>query len=257
MSTDSQIDLNRLAREEPAPETPAPESGPGEQQDHAETLNHLAKIVLAVVSALTVALTAVGSATGGLARLFRDQTGAARGSVALIFLSFALAALATRTANTTRVLRSTLSVRAGLLVLSTALFVLGAAWAFDAQITVMGHGQAPVVTGLVKPNPSGATLDAHVAAAGVRSSDRIVVFAFESSDEHGDRNSQKIPLYYSKSGPDSDGRVDLSVRADVPSSHASQYPYMFITAVLGEDQRDCDGELIEGAGPARPMRPRA
>jgi len=214
--------------------------------------------VLAAVPALTVALAAVGGATGGLARLFRDQTGAARAAVALIFLSFVLAALATRTAAATSSgARATSSgrrigVKAALLLVSTALFVAGVGWAFDAQISVMGRGQAPLVTGSVKPGPAGESLDAHVLAAGVKSSRRVVVFAFQSSDEHGDRNSRKLPLYYSKSGPDADGRVDIAVLADVPDADTTQYPYVFVTAVLGEEQRDCDGVLIEGTGPPRP-----
>src|SRR5450759_1418937 len=74
----------------------ASESSAGGGLEQADTLNRLSKIVLAIVPALTVALAAVGSATGGLARLFRDQTGVARASIALVFLSFALAALAPR-----------------------------------------------------------------------------------------------------------------------------------------------------------------
>src|SRR3954454_22166823 len=76
------------------PKAPAEPEAPDAGGDEAETLNRLAKILLAVVPALTVALAAVGSATGGLARMFRDQTGAARASIALIFLAFALAGLA-------------------------------------------------------------------------------------------------------------------------------------------------------------------
>jgi hypothetical protein len=237
---------------------PASETPPGSPLEHAETLNGLAKIVLAVVPALTVALAAVGGATGGLARLFRDQTGAARAAVALIFLSFVLAALATRTAAATSSgARATSSgrrigVKAALLLVSTALFVAGVGWAFDRQISVMGRGQAPLVTGLVKPGPAGESLDAHVLATGVKSSRRVVVFAFQSSDEHGDRNSRKLPLYYSKSGPDADGRVDIAVLADVRDADATQYPYVFVTAVLGEEQRDCEGVLLEGTGPPRP-----
>jgi hypothetical protein len=204
-----------------------------------------------------VALAAVGSATGGLARLFRDQTGAARASIALVFLSFALAALATRTAAAAGVVRPATgtrgaSVRVALLLASTALFVIGVAWAFDAQISVMGRGQAPLVTGAVKPGPSGDTVDARVVATGVKSSNRVVVWAYQSSDQNGDRNSRKAPFYYSKSGPDTDGRVDIPVVADVPNSDAGQYPYVFVTAVLGEEQRDCDGVLIAGTGPPRP-----
>jgi hypothetical protein len=242
---------------EPAqPEAAEPEPVPDDPFAAAAGLNRLAKIVLAVVPALTVALTAVGGATGGLARLFRDQTGAARGSIALIFVSFALAALAARTGAGTGVLgsptRRRLRLRAALLLISTAAFVGGVAWAFDAQISVMGRGQAPLVTGAVTPVASGATLDARVTATGVRSSDRIVVYAFESSDEQGDVNSRKVPLYYSKSGPDADGRVDLRVLADVPGPNLQQFPYVFVTAVLGEEQRDCDGLLIQGAGPPAP-----
>jgi hypothetical protein len=247
----------KAAEPEPADREPAAEGAePDDPFAAAEGLNRLAKIVLAAVPALTVALTAVGGATGGLARLFRDETGAARGSIALIFVSFALAAVAARTGAGTGVLgsptRRRLRLRAALLMISTAAFVGGVAWAFDAQISVMGRGQAPLVTGAVTPAASGATLDARVTATGVRSSNRIVVYAFESSDEHGDVNSRKVPLYYSKSGPDADGRVDLRVLADAPSSDLQEFPYVFVTAVLGEERRDCDGLLVEGAGPPAP-----
>jgi hypothetical protein len=221
--------------------------------DEAESLDRLAKILLAVVPALTVALAAVGSATGGLARMFRDQTGAARASIALIFLSFALAALARRPVTTPGGHAGKQArLRAGMLLVSALALVVGIAWAFDAQITVMGRGQAPAVTGSVTPTPSGDSLDAHVVATGVRSSNRIVVLAFESSDEHGDTQSTKVPLYYSKTGPDADGTVDVHVVAQVPASDLQAFPYVFVTAVLGEDQRDCDGALIAGEGPAAP-----
>src|SRR4051812_22163730 len=172
------------------PDQAAPEAGRAIALDEAEGLDRLAKILLAVVPALTVALAAVGSATGGLARMFRDQTGVARASIGLIFLSFALAALARRPtatasgqpARSPRLQR----LRGAMLLLSGLTLVVGIAWAFDAQISVMGRGQAPAVTGTVTPTASGDQLDATVVASGVKSSNRIVVFAYASSDEHGD-----------------------------------------------------------------------
>jgi hypothetical protein len=116
----------------------------------------------------------------------------------------------------------------------------------------MGNGQAPVVTGTIAPIPSGDSLDAHVIATGVKSSNRIVVYAFESSDQNGDAHSNKMPLYYSKSGPDPDGKVDVHLTAQVPSSTLQTYPYLFVTAVLGEHNRDCDGVPIEGKEPPAP-----
>jgi hypothetical protein len=211
----------------------------------------VSKVVLAAVPALTVALAAVGGATGGLARLFRDQTTVARLAIGLVFLSFLLAALASRAAA-----GSLVSRRAGprglLLLLSTAAFIVGAALAFDAQIAVLGTGQAPVVTGSVAPTSAGSTLTARVLATGVQADRRVVVFAFESSDDHGDVASHKVPLYYSKTGPDADGRVAVDVSAALPAADAQQYPYVFVTAVLGEEQRDCDGVLLDGRGAPAP-----
>src|SRR3954452_1378908 len=165
----------------PPPEPVAP---PDDGLGEADTLNRMSKILLAVVPALTVALAAVGSATGGLARMFRDQTGVARASIGLIFLSFALAALARRPtvtasgqpARSPRLQR----LRGAMLLLSGLTLVVGIAWAFDAQISVMGRGQAPAVTGTVTPTASGDQLDATVVASGVKSSNRIVVFAYAS-----------------------------------------------------------------------------
>jgi hypothetical protein len=211
--------------------------------------------LLAVVPALTVALAAVGGATGGLARMFRDQTGAAQASIALIFLAFALAALARlpATAAGSSAVRVRRQRQRSLILLASGLvLVIGIALAFNAQIIVMGNGQAPTVTGTITPASSGDSLDARVIATGVKSSNRIVVFAFESSDQNGDIHSTKVPLYYSKSGPDPDGKVDVHVTAQVPSSNLQTYPYLFVTAVLGEQQRDCDGAPIEGDGPAVP-----
>jgi hypothetical protein len=238
------------------PQAPAGPAAPDAGGDEAEVLNRLSKILLAVVPALTVALAAVGSATGGLARMFRDQTGAAQASIALVFLAFALACVARLPATAPEASAASTfrrqRLRALVLMASGLLLVLGIAWAFNAQIVVMGKGQAPVVTGTITPASSGDSLDAHVIATGVRSSDRIVVYAFESSDQNGDIHSTKVPLYYSKSGPDPDGRVDVHVTAQVPSSSLQTYPYLFVTAVLGEQQRDCDGAPIEEGGSTAP-----
>ena len=232
------------------------ERGSGRRLDEAETLNRLARIVLAVVPALTIALTAVGSATGGLARLFRDEAGAARASIALIFLSFALAALASRAGRRPQAAGSAtphrLRLRATMLLVSIAVFVFGAAWAFEAQITVMGTGEAPMVTGALTPNASGATLKARVQASGVKWDKRIVVFAFESANDEGSVSGRGPALYYSKSGPDANGRVDMDVVVNVPNSNVPGYPYIAVTAVLGEDQRDCNGVVVEH--PHEPQR---
>jgi hypothetical protein len=232
------------------------ERGSGRRLDEAETLNRLARIVLAVVPALTIALTAVGSATGGLARLFRDEAGAARASIALIFLSFALAALASRAGRRPQAAGSVtphrLRLRATMLLVSIAVFVFGAAWAFEAQITVMGTGEAPMVTGALTPNALGATLKARIQASGVKWDKRIVVFAFESANDEGSVSGRGPALYYSKSGPDANGRVDMDVIVNVPNSNVADYPYIAVTAVLGEDQRDCDGVVVEH--PHEPQR---
>jgi hypothetical protein len=240
------------ASEPPGPPPGSPPAGSSDDPfDAATHLDRLSKIVLAAVPALTVALAAVGSATGGLARLFRDQTTVARLAVGLVFLSFLLAALASRTGAGSSIGRGS-GRRALLLLLSSAAFIAGAAWAFDAQIAVMGSGEAPIVTGSVTPSAAGATLSAHVVATGVRADKRVVVFAFESSDDHGTVTSRKVPLYYSKTGPDPDGKVDMDLAADLPGTDLAQYPYVFVTAVLGEEQRDCDGVLLEGQGAPAP-----
>src|SRR4051812_35502539 len=67
---------------------------PPEPEDPTAAVNRLAQISIALIPALVAALAAIGGATGGLARLFRDQTGVASRAVALILLSFALAAFA-------------------------------------------------------------------------------------------------------------------------------------------------------------------
>jgi hypothetical protein len=78
--------------------------------------------------------------------LFRDEAAAARASIALIFLSFALAGLASRAGKRPQAAGSVthhrLRLRATMLLVSIAVFVFGAAWAFEAQITVMGTGGA-------------------------------------------------------------------------------------------------------------------
>jgi len=223
-----------------------------------ENLDRLSKVVIAVIPALVAALAVVGGATGGLARMFRDDSMAARSAVGLIFLSFALAAFTRRSPTVRRsgagIVDRPAGARAGLLIVSGVILVVGIAWAFETQIGVMGNGQAPVVTGTVTPTPTGDSLDGHVAATGVKSTSRIVVFAFESSDGNGDSRSKKVPLYYSKTGPDPNGHVDVHVVAQVPASDLQAYPYLFVTAVLGEAQRDCDGALIEGHGPAAPTQ---
>lgn len=241
-------------------EPPEPSSQPAQdlRQAEVENLDRLSKVLMAVIPALVAALAVVGGATGGLARMFRDDSVAARSAVGLIFLSFALAACTRRSPTVGRSGAGTVDrlagTRAGLLMVSGVVLVAGIAWAFETQIAVMGNGQAPVVTGTLTPTPTGDSLDGHVEATGVKSTSRIVVFAFESSDGNGDSRSRKVPLYYSRTGPDPNGRVDVHVVAQVPASDLHAYPYLFVTAVLGEEQRDCDGALIEGHGPAAPAQ---
>ena len=68
--------------------------------DPTVVLNRLAQLSLALIPAFVAALAAIGGATGGLARLLRDETRVAVAAMGLILLSVALAALA-RAVSTT------------------------------------------------------------------------------------------------------------------------------------------------------------
>ena len=91
--------------------------------DPTAAVNGLAQLSVAIIPAFVAALAAIGGATGGLARLFRDQTQAATLAIALILLSLALAAAArgvgssssARGSRSAGALASRLRTKAGLL----------------------------------------------------------------------------------------------------------------------------------------------
>jgi hypothetical protein len=138
-------------------EPDAPDAGARD----AEALTQPSKILLAGVPALTVALAAVGGATGGLARMVRGpdrhRTGLHRFDLPRVRAGGA----GSPARDHIRLLGgggSPTRQRSLILLASGLVLVIGIALALNAQIIVMGYGQAPVVTGTVTPTSAGDAL---------------------------------------------------------------------------------------------------
>jgi len=216
--------------------------------DPTVVLNRLAQLSLAIIPAFVAALAAIGGATGGLARLLRDETRVAVVAMGLILLSVALAALA-RAVSTTPgppgssprlVVRP--RVKAVLLLGSGILLFAGLFIAVTAQIGVMGTSQAPQIAGSVERSGNDVVVRGVVQASGVRSVDRITIYSYQTDD---DAESANMPaLYQSSSGPDANGVVKVPLELLV--HNGPDWPHLVvITAVLGEDRRNCDGRPVQ------------
>jgi hypothetical protein len=229
---------------EPSSADPAPSDDP------TVVLNRLAQLALALIPAFIAALAAIGGATGGLARLLRDQTGVAVVAMGLVLLSLAFAALA-RGVSTSRtpgpsgvapglVVRP--AVKAALLFGSGLLLFTGLFIAVTAQIGVMGTSQAPQISGSVAYRGRDVVVSGEIKASGVRSVDRITIYSYQTNDDAD--STDKPQLYQSSSGPDANGAVDVPLQLVV--HNGPDWPQLVvITAVLGEEKRTCDGRPVD------------
>ncbi len=223
-------------------------------EDSTVVVNRLAQLALGMIPLLVAALAAIGSATGGLSRLFRDQNRTATVAVALILLSVVLTALsrgigAHSVATGARGAQSSWSRlrtagKASLLLLSVAVLFAGLFIAVSAQIRVMGTSQAPEIAGNVRRDAKEYLFEGVVKASGVTSDSRITIFAYQTNNDAD--TADKPVLLQSSSGPNADGVVDVPLR--IPIHSDSPYHLIVVTAVLGEHQRDCDGRLLDSAG---------
>jgi hypothetical protein len=223
-------------------------------EDPTTVVDRLAQLALGVIPALVAGLAAIGSATGGLSRLFRDQNRTAAVAVALVLLSVVLAALSrglgsasARAIGSRAQSLSTVRTagKAGLLLLSVAVLFAGLFIAVNAQIRVMGTSQAPEIVGNVRRDVKEYVFEGDVKASGVTSDSRITIFAYQTNNDAD--TAQKPVLLQSSSGPNSDGIVNVPLR--IPIHADNQYHLIVVTAVLGEHQRDCDGRLVDDKVP--------
>jgi hypothetical protein len=222
---------------------------PAPAEDSTTVVNRLAQLAIGLIPVLVAGLAAIGSATGGLARLFRDQNRTATVAVALVLLSIVLAAMSRgigghaggAASPQQRFSRARTALKAIFLLLSVGVLFVGLFIAISAQIAVMGTSQAPQIFGSVQRNGKEYLFQGGVKASGVTSDSRITLFAYQTDD---DANTQGKPtLLQSSTGPDADGEVNVPVRIPVHSDKSGHL--VVLTAVLGEHQRDCDGRLTE------------
>jgi hypothetical protein len=237
----------------PSAQSPSAEpssADPAPSDDPTVVLNRLAQLSLALIPAFVAALAAIGGATGGLARLLRDQAAVAVVAMGLVLLSVAFAALA-RGVSTSRtpgpsgvapglVVRP--AVKAALLFGSGLLLFTGLFIAITAQIGVMSTSQAPQISGSVGYRGKDVVVSGEIKASGVRSVDRITIYSYQTNDDAD--SADKPQLYQSSSGPDANGAVDVPLELVV--HNGPDWPQLVvITAVLGEEKRTCDGRPVD------------
>ena len=103
----------------------------------------------------------------------------------------------------------------------------------------MGASQAPQVFGNVERAATEYLFVGGVKASGVRSRDRITIYSYQTWDEEISANRPQ--LLRSSVGPDANGDVDIPLK--IPVRTDDEGPLVVVTAVLGEENRNCEGQV--------------
>lgn len=196
--------------------------------DEGPVPSALATVLAGLFTALATILGFVGGATGGLARMIRNEPQSALLALALIVASIAGGFLARYLGGLWRPV---------LLTAASILFVVGVSISLFAEVHVMSSSDRPALIASWK-TASGLELSGSTKASGLKATDQIQVAIYGMSSD----NSNLETLYYSKTGPNSDGEVDHSFSVPVVTS---RYKLVLVTANLGDRPASCDGQPLE------------
>lgn len=200
--------------------------------------------LLAGLTTLIGALTAVATANGAVTRLFRNHpvlTAIALICVLAAFLCGLLLVVAKE------------AFRATLVRLGSVLLVLGLGLALIAQVATLSLSDRPTIAVTSRPRGADVELDASVRVAEAKAHDQLVVVMYGVTPG-GHRTSA---LYYAKTGPDSGGTL-----AQQPQLVLIRRKYngVYVTALVVPEgikppAVDCDGNIVDPTGQLRTTIP--
>jgi len=205
--------------------------------------------LIASVTTVMVALTAVGGATGLVGKMFRNESGNAHKVEVGIVLAFVCGLAGVLIPTSLSMVRVVFQALGGLFLASALLLAL---W---VQTNTFSLSDRPVVTATVGPGPNGQPiLKADVKSSGAKASGQLLVVV-QGEPSVFAKSGEPVPptadtLYYSKSGPTTDG--DLTQDLSLPVN-ANQYQTLRIyTAVYANNELapivDCDHNAIDDHG---------
>ena len=160
-------------------------------------------ILLGGLTTLIAALTAVATVNGEVARMFRNHWVLTLIAILLV-LSAVLCGMLTQTGFG-------VTARHWLLVAGTGTLVLGMGFALWAQVRSLSQSDRPTITAHAEATGDNMRVTAHVGGAKAKMRDQIVVIVY---GRHLD-GSRGSPIYYAKTGPDTDGDLSQDIEIEV------------------------------------------
>jgi hypothetical protein len=215
---------------------------------------------------LTVTLTAVGGATGGIARMFRNSDNLyISGALALVLCGVLLAVCANlpdRNAASEEKKKRNVFVAALSLGVSMVAFGLGLFWTLNLMINTTQEDDRPTLNGqLVVDENAGWQLKIQASASGLRAEDRLQVLVYgqpqagQGPNPSGAASATPAPaptasgayldgdrMLFMQSGSNIDGLAEQSLEIPIPD--LPRYQTIVVTAVIGDYPRNCAGQHV-------------
>jgi hypothetical protein len=223
------------------------------------TWSKAATAAAAVFGVLATTLTTFATATGGLARLFRDEH--TWTLIALASLALGLVVACGGPAIKPGRAAGSRSWRNRCFAIAAVLFVLSLHFGTTAAVKAASIPQGPRISGDVKSTADGPVLEVQVVTSGLRSSGRVHVEVRGLTDEPQAKGQPGQLLYSIVTGGDSSGDMNLSVDQPFP---AGRFDRLVATAwLIGSPLPNCthgepsgksrSGCLLIGLGPRQAL----
>lgn len=181
---------------------------------------------------MTGLLTAVGSYTGGVARIMRNDPGHFRLALIGAFVAVLLGVVA---AEVAKAKRSSLLLTSGLLVAGVAVFLGSMYAAISAAAYSSTLNDRPSLDAQLVSRDRGVwAVRGTAATSGLESDGRLQVLVYGVPAEGGD----PVRLLFLTSGPDADGVAEADFRVPLPRG---DFDAFVVTANTGTLPRDCSG----------------
>lgn len=230
---------------------PPEEAAPASTPQPSDTDNQVFTLLLAGVATLTTALGLVGTATGQVARMYRNYPGLTFVSVILVLIAFAVGLFALILWPTSK------QPPRPMLVVAAGALVVGLVLGFSALFLSMSKSDRPSIdakTTVVADGGGLVQLDATVEAGGARSDGTLVMVVNGVGPTTGDTITR---LYYGKNGPNADGQLTDSVSLLLdPTIYQEVRVY---AVAYRSTQRgyvlDCDSRILGTNGLPKPSTP--
>lgn len=198
--------------------------------------------LLGGLTTLIVALTAVATVNGEVARMFRNHAFFTGVALALVLVAI-LCGMLTQAVKGWE--RSSL-----LLVAGSVALVLGMGCALLAEVNTLALSDRPTISATVQLDGQNVVFHAQVEARKAKAHDQVVVIVYGVLPN----DVRTGAIYYAKTGPDTNGDLSQDVQLIVDGA---RYSGVYLSAVVvPENVRppnvDCDGDIVGPDGQNQP-----